>query len=1036
MSPLLLGLALAEPVDLTLVASVRDGIENDAYVRALEAFEATHPDVDVHLVSVQWQGWDAHDAFLRFGALEDPHVDVLLLDTPWVPEMARPGWLLPLDEAIDTDPFVATAVSGGRYDGHLYGVPLSLKGNALFYRTDLLAAAGLEPPRTLDELSAAAEVLAPRVDVPIALHHDYLYNDLLPFLGAAGGGFERDGRPILDDPVNVAVMERIQSWFQDPPQLAAPERWAQTRGAYTTGERWFGEGRVAFLVSWSTRWKLAQLPGSPVAGKVGVTAIPGLREGAGASNLGSWYLAVSGASRHPELATELVRFLSSEPQQRAFLDELGEIPSRRALLDDEALAEAYPALRAFREILPRAVLRPRVGSERAVSTAIEEAMHAIVGGAPVAESLAAAQRRVESRWDGPLPPAPPEPVWEGPPPANAPSSLLPLGLALGAGALVVLGLMGLLQVAARQRWTWLESLRPRMMLMGGVAVLCIALLQGALAASLTLHQQAAELASQHRALRDALEAQALGTGKDLSLAASLVYDAGDMAPLEQLLLASHFTEGLVGLQWLDLDGNVLLDGQQALFGGGSPTPVAAGIAERVVRARVQVRALDGEPPVVEVLAPVISGGVHVGSLRALLSQEAYLRAVSATEDRHQVARRTQLLTNAVTTTGVMVLGMLFIVWLSKRLTEPIVELTGHAARIRAGDLQVRIESRSRDEVGQLANTMAGMVEGLRDRDFVRDTFGRYLTPALAQQLLSDPDALALGGTVQRVTILMSDLRGFTSLSERLGPEGTVQVLNRYLGRMTEVIVEEGGTIDEFLGDAILVLFGAPISAEDDAFRAVRCALRMQEAMAGFNADSATRGLPELEMGVGLCTGDVVAGNIGSEQRAKYGVVGDPVNTAARVEGLTVGGQILVAASTATAVGEGLEVAGPYEVAVKGKAEPMAVYEVRALAGLKAPTTAAEAWVAHEEEVELERLLGKQLGAEPDAARIVAVAGRRLKVATEAEVPVFGDVRLLGREGGYVYGKVVAVEEGGLVVQLTGGDPEVRARWAEVGRAMG
>jgi len=1029
---LLLAAAVAAPVDLTLVASVRDALEHEAYERALEAFEAEHPDVDVHLVSVQWSGWDAHDTFLRFGALEDPHVDVLLLDTPWIPEMARPCWLLPLDDAIDPEAFVASALSGGQYDGHQYGVPLSLKGNALYYRADLLAEAGLDVPSTLDELTAAATLLAPRVDVPIALHHDYLYNDLLPFLGAAGGGLSADGEPILDHPANAAVLQHLQRWFLEPPYLARPDRWSGFAGDYTAPDRLFGAGEAAFLVSWSTRWKLSQLEGSAVAGKVGVTTIPGLREGEGASNLGSWHVAVSASSRQPELATELALFLAGETTQRRWLEELGEVPSRVALLDDPEIAASYPEVARFREILPRAVLRPRVGSERAVSSHIEAAMHAIVGGAEVGSTLAETQRAVVARWDRPLPPHDPQPVWDGPPTMDIPPSGLPLVVSVGAGVGVVLSLVALLQVGIRRRWGWLEGLRPRMMLLGGSAVLCIGLLQGGLSASLTLRQQAAELRSQHQALRDALEERALGTGKDLALAASLVYDADELAPLEQLLLASHFTEGLVALQWLDPDGRVLLDGEQRLFAGGVPWPPSDGMETLVSRATVQIRTLPGSPPVLEVISPVIAGGVQVGALRAVFSQQSYLASVSAVESRHRAARRAQLVTTAGSTTGVMLLGLVFIVWLSRRLTDPILELTGHAARIRAGDLQVHIQSRSRDEVGQLAVTMADMVEGLRDRDFVRDTFGRYLTPGLAEQLLSNPEALALGGTLQRVTILMSDLRGFTALSERLGPQGTVRVLNRYLGRMTEIIVEEGGTIDEFLGDAILVLFGAPLSADDDARRAVRCALRMQAAMEGFNRDGAIDGLPTLEMGIGLCTGDVVAGNIGSEQRAKYGVVGDPVNTASRVEGLTVGGQVLIAASTVEAVGEGLRVDGPYEVAVKGKAELLAVYEVRGLGGDATATGAAFTWRDHDEEVELERLVGKRMGRAAEPARIVAIAGRRLRLRCDAEVVVFDDVRLRLFDEGHVYGKVVSFGPGELVVHLTGGDEGARARLRDEG----
>ncbi len=1019
-----LAVALAAPVDLTLVASVRDGLEHDAYDRALRRFEAMHPGVDVHLVSVRWQGWDAHDTLLRFGALEDPWVDVLLLDTPWVPEMARPGWLLPLDDHIDTAPFVPTSLAGGRYDGALYGVPLSLKGNALYYRRDLLEEEGLAPPTTLAELTEAASRLAPRVGLPIGLHHDYLHNDLLPMMTAAGGGFEADGRPILDHRANVEVMEQVQGWFIGEQPLTAPVWWQSTEGDYTAPERRFGEGDAAFLISWSTRWQLAQKEGSPVAGKVGVTRVPGLRAGEGAANLGSWYLSVARASRHPDLALELVAFLTSEETQRAWLDELGEIPSRSALLTDEAIAASHPQVAHFRDILPAVALRPRVPNEREVSTLIEAALHRVVRGADAEGTLEDLQRELQPRWLGPLPPEPDMPVWQAPPERTVPPAWGPLLLGLVASLGVVGALLWVLRVGEARQWAWLASLRPRLMLVGGTAVLCIAWLQSGVAASLMLRQQAAELASQHEVLREALEAQALASGKDLSLAASLLYDPDDPEPVRQLLLASHFTEALVGLQWVDRTGRVVHDADQGLFEGAAPTELPDDLAARVARGTLQVRAVAQPRPSLEVLAPIIGDGVHVGSLRALISQDRYLAAVAAVEARHRAARRDQLAITAGSTALVMVLGLLAIVVLSRRLTDPIRELTGHAARIRRGDLEVHIQTTGRDEVGQLAATMAGMVEGLRDRDFVRDTFGRYLTPALAEQLLSNPDALALGGTLQRVTILMSDLRGFTALSERLGPQGTVTVLNRYLGRMTEVIVEEGGTIDEFLGDAILVLFGAPVARPDDAERAVRCALRMQAAMEGFNEDSAALGLPALEMGIGLCTGDVVAGNIGSEQRAKYGVVGDPVNTAARVESLTVGGQVLVAGSTVEAVGTSLRAEGPFEVAMKGKEEELPVFEVRGLGELEAPGAGPARWEPVSLQANLVVLVGKRVEGDGEVVAVVARGGQRVQVAVS--LPVFADVRLRvrGPEGpsGDVYGKVVGHEGAHSVVHITAGRP--------------
>ena len=151
-------------------------------------------------------------------------------------------------------------------------------------------------------------------------------------------------------------------------------------------------------------------------------------------------------------------------------------------------------------------------------------------------------------------------------------------------------------------------------------------------------------------------------------------------------------------------------------------------------------------------------------------------------------------------------------------------------------------------------------------------------------------------------MIMTDLRGFTSLSERLAPERVVAMLNRYLTTMVTVIKQYQGTIDEFIGDAIFVLFGAPVWQEDDAQRAVACAVAMQLAMAAINEQNREDDLPEIEMGIGVHTGQVVVGNIGSPERMKYGVVGSHVNLTSRIQSYTTGGQILISETTRQEVG--------------------------------------------------------------------------------------------------------------------------------------
>lgn len=268
-------------------------------------------------------------------------------------------------------------------------------------------------------------------------------------------------------------------------------------------------------------------------------------------------------------------------------------------------------------------------------------------------------------------------------------------------------------------------------------------------------------------------------------------------------------------------------------------------------------------------------------------------------------------------------GVLMAGWIA----QPLRELAVLARRIRQGDLNVTVTPRSRDEIGVLTRAMAEMARALRDRDFIRATFGRYVSPELAERALRNRDTLQLGGEVREVAMLMSDLRGFSELSEMLGPTPMIELLNRYFAAMTPVIVQHGGIIDEIIGDAIFVLFGAPFRRPDDAERAVRCAWAMQEALAALNVDSRRQDLPELSMGIALHVGDVVAGNIGSPDRVKYGVVGPAVNLLARIQALTAGGEVLLTDAVRAKAAAIVDVSPGRSERVKGMREPVTVHRL-------------------------------------------------------------------------------------------------------------
>ena len=274
--------------------------------------------------------------------------------------------------------------------------------------------------------------------------------------------------------------------------------------------------------------------------------------------------------------------------------------------------------------------------------------------------------------------------------------------------------------------------------------------------------------------------------------------------------------------------------------------------------------------------------------------------------------------------------------LSTLANQLTIALDNALAYMEIQQLNVGLEATVQERTAELRTTLEKLTEvnqqlELHNR-FIRETFGRYLSNAVVASLLESPTGLELGGVRRHVTILMSDLRGFTSLVGRLAPEQVVTIINRYLGAMVDVILKYEGTINEFIGDAIFVIFGAPLWWPDHAQRAVACAVAMQLAMAEVNTQNRQDGLPEVEMGIGVNTGEVVVGNIGSHRRTKYGVLGTHVNLTSRIESYTIGGQILISESTLQAVGPILRIAQQMEIEVKGIDRPITIYDVRGIGG--------------------------------------------------------------------------------------------------------
>lgn len=212
-------------------------------------------------------------------------------------------------------------------------------------------------------------------------------------------------------------------------------------------------------------------------------------------------------------------------------------------------------------------------------------------------------------------------------------------------------------------------------------------------------------------------------------------------------------------------------------------------------------------------------------------------------------------------------------------------------------------------------------------ELLRRTFGRYLSNEVVHELIDKQGGLAIGGKNRLITILMSDLRGFTALCEKLEPACLVEMLNHYLGMMIDIIEGSGGTIIEIMGDGILAIFGAPGENENHAADAVAAALRMQSEMPGINQWNREKGYPPLQMGIGINTGEAVVGNIGSERRTRFNVIGSQVNLCGRIESYTTDGQVLISASTKQYCRPRLSFSGTMTVHPKGVEEELLLYQV-------------------------------------------------------------------------------------------------------------
>ena len=368
----------------------------------------------------------------------------------------------------------------------------------------------------------------------------------------------------------------------------------------------------------------------------------------------------------------------------------------------------------------------------------------------------------------------------------------------------------------------------------------------------------------------------------------------------------------------DADGKVLAQSEPSSIEGpvNRPTDLAP-LKDDLL---IQTYRTAGRP-IIDFAVPLVFSQVPVGSLYLGFSQRAMDAALARARNEA-----------AVITLAMVVIGIGGAIGLAALLSRRINRLVQGTRAIGEGNFNVALAVTSHDEIGVLTESFNQMARSLREKEMIKRAFTRYVAREVVEEILKDPERLVLSGARREVTVLFCDVRGFTRMSERLSPDEVMLLLNDFYTLMIETTFKHDGTLDKFLGDAVMATFGAPIAHPDHSLRAVRTALAMQAGVVELNERRQKAGKELVAVGIGVSAGEAVAGTVGTEDRMEYTVIGDSVNLAARLESNAKPGQILISHRTYEAVREDVNARSLGPIRVKGKEEIVEVYEVLGVIG--------------------------------------------------------------------------------------------------------
>ncbi|MCK4523286.1 adenylate/guanylate cyclase domain-containing protein, partial [candidate division WOR-3 bacterium] len=308
----------------------------------------------------------------------------------------------------------------------------------------------------------------------------------------------------------------------------------------------------------------------------------------------------------------------------------------------------------------------------------------------------------------------------------------------------------------------------------------------------------------------------------------------------------------------------------------------------------------------------------------------YVKLGISTKEIVKVKNDTILLISIITLIFI-VIGIIISIFFSSFLTKQLKLLMEGVQRVSKGDLDVKVKRIVSDELGVLTDTFNEMVVNIREKEMIKMAFTRYVSKQVAEKVFEDPDAFLnrLKGERMHVSVMFADIMGFTTMSEKMSPEDVVNILNTYLSQMTDSVFRFDGTLDKFIGDCVMAVFGAPMYLENPSLNAVKSAIDIQKAVNKLNLQRRSNGLDAINVGIGINTGTAVVGNIGSSQRLDYTVIGDNVNLASRLQSAAnnMNIPIIVSKSVIGETGDKIRYREMEAIMVKGKEKPVDIYSI-------------------------------------------------------------------------------------------------------------